>query len=114
MSDPRTGTVGGFGIAIGAWALLFALAMSAAVPQMDRLGLYYDEAFMAQQARDFVEPGREGLHPASVRSVRVFDRPFPTRNAAYLGSLKSQLLIPSLWLAGASPLVLRITTFATA
>ena len=39
MSDPRASRVGRV---IGAWALLFAIAMCAAVPQMDRLGLYYD------------------------------------------------------------------------
>jgi hypothetical protein len=101
-------------IVIGAWALMFALALAAALPQIDRLGLYYDEAFMAQQARDFVEPGHEHLHPASVRYTRLFGRPFPIRNAAYLGSLKSQLLIPALWIAGSDPVVLRVTTFATA
>lgn len=101
-------------IVTGAWALLFVLALTAALPQIERLGLYYDEAFMAQQARDFVEPGHEHLHPASVRYTRLFGRPFPIRNAAYLGSLKSQLLIPALWIAGSDPVVLRVTTFATA
>jgi hypothetical protein len=61
----------GVAIVVAAWALLFALALLAAVPQIDRLGLYYDEAFLAQQARDFVEPGREQLHPASVRPANV-------------------------------------------
>ena len=41
-------------------------------------------------------------------------RRFPTRNAAYLGSLKSQLLIPSLGLFGATPKVVRATTLCTA
>ncbi|MCH2184687.1 glycosyltransferase family 39 protein, partial [Myxococcota bacterium] len=84
------------------------------LPQIDRLGLYYDEAFIAQQARDFLEPGRESLHPGSVRSVELFGRPFPVRNAAYLGSLKSQLLIPAFWIGGATVETLRIATFAVA
>lgn len=100
--------------AIGLVGLLAFAAALYALPRIDALGLYYDEAFLAQQARDFVEPGREHLHAASVRTVELFGRPFPVRNAAYLGSLKSQLLIPAFLVAGASPEVLRATTFATA
>jgi hypothetical protein len=80
---------------------------------VDRLGNNYDEAFLAQQARDFVEPSSLGVHPGSVRSVTILDRPFPVRNAAYLGALKSQLLIPSIAIAGSTPRVVRITTLAT-
>ncbi len=96
------------------WALLSFMLLIHALPRNDALGLYYDEAFMAAQARDFVEPDRGGRHPASVRSVDLFGRPFPVRNAAYLGSLKSQLVIPAFSLFGASPFVLRATTWATA
>ncbi|HIF96366.1 MAG TPA: hypothetical protein EYQ54_04955 [Myxococcales bacterium] len=96
------------------WLLLAGIASFAALPQIDALGLYYDEAFLAQQARDFVEPGDPGQHPASVRSVSLLGRPFPLRNAVYLGSLKSQLLIPALALAGSSPQTVRVATFATA
>ena len=99
---------------LGAWLLISLAVCAAALPGIDRLGLYYDEAFLAQQARDFVEPGPGGTHPASVRSVTLFDRPFPVRNAVYLGSLKSQLLIPALAWAGSSPRVVRVTTLATA
>jgi len=69
---------------------------------------------MAQQARDFVEPASGGQHPGSVRSLWIAGRPFPVRNAAYLGSLKSQLLIPVLALAGSSDFVVRATTLCTA
>ena len=96
------------------WLFLAGIAGYAALPQIDALGLYYDEAFLAQQARDFVEPGQAGQHPASVRSVQLMGRPFPVRNAVYLGSLKSQLLIPALALAGSSPRTVRLATFATA
>ncbi|MEE3328969.1 MAG: glycosyltransferase family 39 protein [Myxococcota bacterium] len=97
-----------------AWALLSLCVLFSALPAIEDLGLYYDEAFLAPQARGFVEPDRAGLHPASVRSLEIAGRPFPIRNAAYLGSLKSQLLIPAFATAGASVRVLRIATLCTA
>ncbi len=100
-------------IIVGAWLVLSIALSWAALPSIDQLGLYYDEAFMAQQARDFVEPSSGGLHPGSVRSVWIAGRPFPVRNAAYLGSLKSQLLIPVLALAGSTSFVVRTATLAT-
>ncbi len=103
-----------YGLVLAAWAVLAAIVLGLAAHDADRLGLYYDEAFMAQQARDFVDPSRPSVHPGSVRSIEVFGRPFPTYNAAYLGSLKSQLAIPSFAVFGASPRVLRVTTAATA
>lgn len=96
-----------------AWLALALGTLSFALPRIDDLGLYYDEAFLAQQARGFVEPDRAGVHPPSVQNTWIAGRPFPIRNAAYLGSLKSQLLIPSLALFGASPFVLRTTTLVT-
>lgn len=96
------------------WAVVASFMLGMAAIDAEKLGLYYDEAFMAQQARDFVDVGRPSVHPGSVRAVEVFGRPFPTHNAAYLGSLKSQLTIPSFALFGASPRVLRVTTCALA
>ena len=97
-----------------AWALLSVCVLFSALPTIEDLGLYYDEAFLAQQARDFVEPDRAGDHPASVRSLEIAGRPFPVRNAAYLGSLKSQLLIPAFAAGGATVRVLRATTLSIA
>lgn len=97
-----------------AWAVLTVLLGLGALPGLERLGLYYDEAFLAQQARGFVEPDRAGTHPASVRSVDIGGRPFPVRNAVYLGSLKSQLLIPAFAAGGSSVRVLRTATLACA
>jgi hypothetical protein len=94
------------------WALLAGILLAAALPHIDDLGMYYDEAFLAQQARDFVDPARSASHPGSVRSVQILGRPFPVRNAAYLGSLKSQLLIPALAFGGPSPAVVRSFTLA--
>jgi hypothetical protein len=96
------------------WTVLAAALLGLAFADAPKLGLYYDEAFMAQQARDFVDGARESPHPGSVRSVEIFGRPFPTHNAAYLGSLKSQLTIPAFALFGSSPRVLRVTTCALA
>ncbi|MBW2420298.1 MAG: glycosyltransferase family 39 protein, partial [Deltaproteobacteria bacterium] len=95
------------------WLALSAAAFALAIPGVEKPGLYYDEAFLAQQARGFVEPERAGQHPPSTREVTLAGRPFPLRNAAYMGSLKSQLLIPSLALFGSSTRVLRLTTLAT-
>ena len=80
-----------------AWGVLSVALFAIAIPRVESPGLYYDEAFMAQQARGFVEPDRAGVHPPGTSSTWILGRPFPLRNAAYLGSLKSQLLIP--WLA---------------
>ncbi|MFL2936575.1 MAG: hypothetical protein ACJZ7Z_07565 [Myxococcota bacterium] len=99
---------------VWAWALFSLCVVFSALPAIEDLGLYYDEAFLAQQARGFVEPNRAGDHPASVRSVELAGRPFPTRNAAYLGSLKSQLLIPAFALGGTHLRVLRTATLSTA
>jgi hypothetical protein len=97
-----------------AWLGIALVVVLFALPEIHRLGLYYDEAFLAQQARDFVEPESAGQHPASVRTWDVFGRPFPLRNAVYLGSLKSQLLIPVLALAGSSPRAVRTATLSLA
>ena len=99
---------------VAIWLLIAALTGLAATPGIERLGLYYDEAFLAQQARDFVQPESAGQHPASVREWVVFGRPFPLRNAVYLGSLKSQLLIPAFALFGADTRTLRLATLGTA
>ena len=96
----------------GVWLLLATAVFAVAMPRIDDLGLYYDEAFLAQQGRDFVEPQRAGMHPPSVTTTYIAGRPFPVRNAAYLGSLKSQLVIPTFFAFGANTKVLRATTLA--
>jgi hypothetical protein len=101
------------GVVLLAWLLLTAVFVSVALPRAGSPGLYYDEAFFAQQAKDFFEPERGIHHPASTRELFVFGRPFPLRNALYLGSLKSQLVIPSFALFGTGVEVLRLSTAAT-
>ncbi len=92
------------------WLLLASGVFAIAAPRVDQPGLYYDEAFMAQQAKDFFEPERIPDHAATVRTLRIGGRPFPIRNAIYLGSLKSQLMLPSFAVFGSTPEVLRLTT----
>ena len=94
------------------WSGLAVILFALAAPRVDRPGLYYDEAFMGQQAKDFFEPERGIQHPASTRQTELFGRPFPLRNAVYLGAFKSQLTIPGFALFGTSVRVLRLTTLA--
>jgi hypothetical protein len=104
----------GSGIAIAAaWLALALVVVATAAPRTDAPGLYYDEAFLGQQAKDFLEPERGLAHPGSTREVELFGRPFPLRNAVYLGALKSQLLIPAFALFGTDVAVLRLATLAT-
>ncbi|MEN8181258.1 MAG: glycosyltransferase family 39 protein [Myxococcota bacterium] len=108
--DGAAGRPGAVGIV---WLVLVLGFLSIAAPRAGDPGLYYDEAFLGQQAKDFFEPGRGILHPPSTRQIELFGRPFPLRNAIYLGSLKSQLLIPSFAIFGAEVRVLRLTTALT-
>jgi hypothetical protein len=96
-----------------AWLALALVVFAVAAPRTGAPGLYYDEAFLGQQAKDFFEPGRGAAHPGSTREVELLGRPFPLRNAVYLGSLKSQLLIPAFALFGTDVAVLRLATLAT-
>lgn len=95
---------------LSAWLLIGAVVFGVAAPRTDAPGLYYDEAFMAQQAADFFTPDRFPDHAGSVRQVWLLGRPIPFRNAVYLGSLKSQLAIPAFAVFGVSPRVLRLNT----
>jgi hypothetical protein len=96
------------------WLLLSALVIGIQAPPAGEPGLYYDEAFLAQQGRDFLEPNRLTRHPPGTSSTYIDGRRFPLRNSSYLGSLKSQLLIPPFALFGASVKTLRLATLGTA
>ncbi len=101
-------------IVIAAWLVLSAIVVLVLVPPEGEPGLNYDEAFLGQQARDFLEPERQTTHPPSERSTFLFGRRFPLRNAAYLGALKPQLLIPPFALFGPDLHTLRLATLGTA
>lgn len=96
------------------WLGLAVTLLTLRAPTVELPGMYYDEAFMAQQARDFLEPQRALTHPPGTASTFILGRPFPTWNAAYLGALKSQLLIPALAVFGSSVSTVRLTTLGTA
>jgi hypothetical protein len=53
------------------WLAFVLVFVAVAAPRLDAPGLYYDEAFLAQQARDFLAPEREVHHPASTRQVEL-------------------------------------------
>ena len=99
---------------IFAWLLLSAFVVAVEAPPTGEPGLYYDEAFLAQQGRDFLEPERLTLHPPGTSATYIQGRRFPLSNSSYLGSLKSQLLIPAFALFGADTRTLRLATLGTA
>jgi len=75
-------------------------------------GPYYDEVIQALPTLEFLE-GRPRAAPLPGSEVlRLDGRPFPWMTQAYMGALKSQLLIPSFAVAGADLSVLRLTTLA--
>jgi hypothetical protein len=101
-------------LVLATWLLLGAIVVGIERPPPGEPGLNYDEAFLGQQARDFLEPDRLTQHPPSERSTWIAGRRFPLRNASYLGALKSQLLIPSFALFGADLETMRSATLGTA
>ena len=96
------------------WLVLATAAVGLAASAGNAPGMLYDEAWLAQQGRSFVEPMREGLMPPGTQKTWLFGRPFPLFALPYLGSLKSQLLIPPLAIFGAELSTVRFTTLAVA
>ncbi len=101
------------GALVAAWLLCASLALALAARDLEVPGLYYDEAFQAGPALDFVR-GEARAHAPGIESVPLAGRPFPWLTQAYMGALKSQLLIPSFVAFGADKRVLRVTTLAWA
>lgn len=102
------------GALVIAWLLCAALGLGLAGRGLEVPGLYYDEAIQAGPARDFVRGASRGAHAPGIESVSLGGRPFPWMTQAYMGALKSQLLIPSFALFGAGKRVLRATTLTWA
>ena len=98
------------GILFGVWLALGALALAFAARDLSAPGLYYDEVIQAEQAREFLDANGRPLQVPGADSVRVFGRWLPVFTQPYMGALKSQLLIPSFALFGASGASLRVTT----
>jgi len=102
-----------FAVLLGTWLLLGAAAVGLAATASGP-GMLYDEAWLAQQGRQVVDPLREGLMPPGTQKTWLFGRPFPLFALPYLGSLKSQLLVPSLAMFGNELATTRLATLAIA
>ncbi|MEW6742035.1 MAG: glycosyltransferase family 39 protein [Planctomycetota bacterium] len=74
------------------------------------LGLNYDEVIQAEPAQEFLEGEAEPLRLPGMSFTRIFGRPFPVMTQAYMGALKSQLLIPVFALFEPGAATLRMTT----
>ena len=96
------------------WLLFSAIGLLLCADSLGAPGMFYDEAWLAQQGREFVEPGRADALPIGAQSVDVFGRTFPLFALPYLGSLKSQLLMPWFFSFGNELGALRIATMCNA
>ena len=99
---------------LAGWLAIALVVGALAVRGLAAPGPYYDEAWLAQQARIFVAPARAGSRPPGTQSIDLFGRPFPLFALPYLGSLKSQLMIPAIAVFGPSLATVRLWTVATA
>src|SRR5205085_1743001 len=101
---------GEFIVLIAAWMALATMMALLARQNLSVPGLYYDEANFAGMAKDFVTGRVHGQHMPDHEVVTFLGRPFPIFVQAYLGALKSWMLIPSFSLFGSTLAVLRSTT----
>src|SRR3982751_2979312 len=84
---------GGLILLVTGWFLLAATMMVLARQNLSNPGLYYDEAIFAGMAKDFVTGHVHGQHMPDHEVVTFLGRPFPVYAQAYLGALKSWMLI---------------------
>jgi len=97
----------------GAACLGLILLMSLlAVGDLGVPGPYYDEVIQALPSLEFLEGRARALPLPGSEVLRLGGRSFPWMTQAYMGALKSQLLIPSFAVAGGDLSVLRLTTLA--
>src|SRR5438105_6072030 len=99
-----------FVILLSFWLALAAMMTLLARQNSSVPGLYYDEALFAGMAKDFVTGHVHGQHMPDHEVVTFLGRPFPIFAQAYLGALKSWMLIPSFGLFGSTLAMLRSTT----
>ena len=99
-------------ILFGVWLALGVLALALAARGLSAPGLYYDEVIQAEAAREFLDAKGSPLRIPGASSTQVFGRWLPVFTQPYMGALKSQLLIPSFAVFGASGASLRATTLA--
>ena len=97
---------------VAVWLGLGLLMALLAVGDLGVPGPYYDEVIQALPSVEFLE-GRPRAAPLpGSEVVRLQGRSFPWMTQAYMGALKSQLLIPSFAIAGSDVSVLRLTGLA--
>ena len=84
-----------FILLVAAWLTLATMMALLARQNLSVPGLYYDEAIFAGMAKDFVTGHVHGQHMPDHEVVTFLGRPFPVFAQAYLGALKSWMLIPS-------------------
>jgi hypothetical protein len=96
----------------GSWLAFCALALVLTARDLSAPGLYYDEVIQAVPASEFLAADGQPLQIPGADSLRLFGRWLPVFTQPYMGALKSQLLIPSFAVFGASPASLRLTTLA--
>ena len=93
---------------------LLLVAVALAGRSLSTPGLYYDEAVQARPALEFIEGRIHATPLPGSQNLWLGGRPFPLLTQPYMGALKSQLLIPTLWAFGANERVLRATSLAWA
>jgi hypothetical protein len=98
-----------FVILLLSWLALATTMGLLAKQNLERPGLYYDEAVFAGMAKDFITGHVHGQHMPDHQVITLAGRPFPLFIQTYLGALKSWMLIPAFSNFGPSVTVLRAT-----
>jgi ABC-type tungstate transport system substrate-binding protein len=111
-APPGAAVSRGPGALLGSFALLCLAVFALAGRHIDEPGLYYDEVIQATPASEFLREGGEPLQIPGARSTWLFGGWFPVMTQPYMGALKSQILIPTFAVFGATPRSLRLTTLA--
>jgi Dolichyl-phosphate-mannose-protein mannosyltransferase len=99
-----------FVILLLSWLALATTMGLLAKQNLERPGLYYDEAVFAGMAKDFITGHLHGQHMPDHQVVTLAGRPFPLFIQTYLGALKSWMLIPAFSSFGPSVATLRATS----
>ncbi len=96
------------------WVLLGTGVLALAGRDLETPGLYYDEALHAGPALEFLDGEIRSNHVPGSKVVWLAERPVFVRAQAYLGGLKTQVLVPVFALFGGGVAVLRAATLSIA
>ncbi len=99
-------------ILAGGFLALCAAALLLAGRHLEAPGVFYDEVIQAEPAAQFLRADGRPSEIPGIKSARLWGRWFPVMTQPYMGALKSQALIPTFALFGATPSSLRLTTLA--